>query len=223
MLYSRTERIIKLKQFFQEQSTWVGEIVYQIHLGSLQISKPMANRRWSLSLGPGWDWLSRSLKNTRKAFLSDLNYCNFIDFKTFRFLPYSSLCSRQTKAEIQGQKVIPAHTIAGVRHAKSIQKRGPGSSLTSPPIVTENGRVILTWKNKLKCEILGTRVVEETFLYTLHFADDQVVIAQDKDDAEYACKNLKRGIPGLGPDNEFEQDELSLRRRTSRGLTGRQW
>lgn len=34
-------------------------------------------------------------------------------------------------------------------------------------------------------------ITEETFLYTLHFADDSVVIAQDKDDAEYLWKKLK--------------------------------
>jgi hypothetical protein len=41
------------------------------------------------------------------------------------------------------------------------------------------------WKNG------GENAISWVFLYTLHFADDQVVIAMDKEDDKYLCKKLK--------------------------------
>jgi hypothetical protein len=47
-------------------------------------------------------------------------------------------------------------------------------------------------KWRRNCNPMGIAITEETFLFTLHFADDQVVTAQDKEDAEYLCRKLKK-------------------------------
>ena len=40
------------------------------------------------------------------------------------------------------------------------------------------------------CEGMGVQLNEDTTLYTLHFADDQVVVAQDKEDLEFMTRRL---------------------------------
>jgi hypothetical protein len=45
---------------------------------------------------------------------------------------------------------------------------------------------------------MGILIAEETFLFALHFTDDQVVIAQDKEDAEYLCRKLKEEYQNWG-------------------------
>lgn len=46
------------------------------------------------------------------------------------------------------------------------------------------------WKRK--CSPMGLPINDETTIYTLQFADDQVLIAQDKEDLEYMAKKLKQ-------------------------------
>jgi hypothetical protein len=53
-------------------------------------------------------------------------------------------------------------------------------------------KVLEKWRRK--CNPMAVPITEEVFLYTLHFADNQVVIAQDKEDTKYLCKKLKRSI-----------------------------
>jgi hypothetical protein len=38
---------------------------------------------------------------------------------------------------------------------------------------------------------MSVPITQAVLLYILHFADDQVVIARDKEDAECLCKKLK--------------------------------
>jgi hypothetical protein len=45
---------------------------------------------------------------------------------------------------------------------------------------------------------MGILITEETFLFTCHFIDGQVVIAQDKEDSEYLCRKLKEEFQNLG-------------------------
>lgn len=49
-------------------------------------------------------------------------------------------------------------------------------------------RALKVWKSK--CHNMGTPLDEETTLYTLSFADDQIVIAQDVDDLNYMTRKL---------------------------------
>jgi hypothetical protein len=57
------------------------------------------------------------------------------------------------------------------------------------------GKALEKWKRK--CNPMSAPMAEELFLYTLHFANDQVVIAQDKKD-EYLCRKLKEEYQNWG-------------------------
>jgi hypothetical protein len=51
-------------------------------------------------------------------------------------------------------------------------------------------KALNTWKRK--CSGVGYNVDNTTiYTYTLQFADDQVVIAQSKDDLEYMCRKIQ--------------------------------
>jgi len=41
---------------------------------------------------------------------------------------------------------------------------------------------------------MGIQKSDDRTLYTLHFADDQVVIAQNKEDLEYMTRKLLKGV-----------------------------
>jgi len=41
---------------------------------------------------------------------------------------------------------------------------------------------------------MGIQISDDRILYTLHFADDQVVIAQDKEDLEYMTRKIQRSM-----------------------------
>jgi hypothetical protein len=49
-------------------------------------------------------------------------------------------------------------------------------------------KALNTWKRK--CSGMGC-IVDNTTIYTLQFADDQVVMAQSKEDLEYVCRKLQ--------------------------------
>jgi len=57
------------------------------------------------------------------------------------------------------------------------------------------------WKRK--CSGMGI-LLENTTLYTLQFADDQVALAGDKEDMEYMTRKLKENLREMGPGHEFE-------------------
>ena len=49
-------------------------------------------------------------------------------------------------------------------------------------------RALLQWRRK--CNNMGIPITDNYTLYTLHFADDQVVIAHDREDLEYMARKL---------------------------------
>jgi hypothetical protein len=50
-------------------------------------------------------------------------------------------------------------------------------------------KVLNNWKRK--CQPIGIKI-ENTFVYTLNYADGQVLLAQDHDDMEYMARKLRR-------------------------------
>lgn len=46
------------------------------------------------------------------------------------------------------------------------------------------------WKGK--CCPMGIQINDETPVYTLQFADDHVLIAQDKEDLQYMTRKIKK-------------------------------
>ena len=58
------------------------------------------------------------------------------------------------------------------------------------------------WKRK--CHRLGVRL-ENTTLYTLQFANDQVVLSGDKEDLEYMTHKLKETYEKWGLDMNFNK------------------
>jgi hypothetical protein len=50
-------------------------------------------------------------------------------------------------------------------------------------------RVLINWKRK--CQPMGIPI-KNTYVYSLNFADDQVLLAQDHDDMEYMATKLKK-------------------------------
>jgi hypothetical protein len=57
-------------------------------------------------------------------------------------------------------------------------------------------KAVNTWKRK--CSGMGYNV-DNTTIYTLQFADDQVVMAQSKEDLEYMCQKLQEEYFKWGP------------------------
>ena len=56
-------------------------------------------------------------------------------------------------------------------------------------------RVLRNWKKK--CQPMGIPI-QNTYVYSLNFADDQVLLAQDHDDMEYMARKLKEGYEKRG-------------------------
>jgi len=48
--------------------------------------------------------------------------------------------------------------------------------------------MLRNWKRK--CQLIGI-TIQNTFVYSLNFADDQVLLAQDHDNMEYMARKLK--------------------------------
>ena len=59
-------------------------------------------------------------------------------------------------------------------------------------------------ERKRKCHGMGIHL-ENTTLYTLQFADDQVVLAGDKEDLEYMTRKLKETYEKWGLDMNFNK------------------
>jgi hypothetical protein len=55
--------------------------------------------------------------------------------------------------------------------------------------------MLRTWKRK--CQPMSVPV-PNTYVYSLNFADDQVLLAQDHDDMEYMARKLKEEYEKLG-------------------------
>jgi hypothetical protein len=51
--------------------------------------------------------------------------------------------------------------------------------------------VLGNWKRK--CQPMGIPI-QNTYVYSLNFADDQVLLTQDHDDMEYMAGKLKEGM-----------------------------
>ena len=63
-----------------------------------------------------------------------------------------------------------------------------GCSLSPTVFKVYLERVLRNWKRK--CQPMGIPI-QNTYVYSLSFADDQVVLAQDHDDMEYMTRKLK--------------------------------
>lgn len=61
------------------------------------------------------------------------------------------------------------------------------------------------WRKK--CSQMGIPINDNLSLYTLHFADDQIVMAQDKEDLEYMTRKLIK---------EYEKWGLELNKKRTR-------
>jgi len=63
-------------------------------------------------------------------------------------------------------------------------------------------RVLRNWKRK--CQPMGIPI-QNTHVYSLNFADDQVLLAQDHDDMEYMARKLKEEYEKLGLAKNLEK------------------
>ena len=57
--------------------------------------------------------------------------------------------------------------------------------------------------------------IQNTHVYSLNFADDQVLIAQDHDDMEFMARKLKEEYEKRGL-NEFRKNSICMYRRRKR-------
>jgi len=64
-------------------------------------------------------------------------------------------------------------------------------------------RVLRNWKRK--CQPMGIPI-QNTYVYSLNFADDQVLLAQDHDDMEYMARKLKGRIWKMGAGHKFRKN-----------------
>ena len=48
--------------------------------------------------------------------------------------------------------------------------------------------------------------IQYTYVYSLNFADDQVLLAQDNDDMEYMAKKTKGRIRKMGTEHKFREN-----------------
>jgi hypothetical protein len=60
-----------------------------------------------------------------------------------------------------------------------------------------------------KCGGMGTHL-ENMTLYTVQFADDQVVLAGDKEDLEYMTRKLKENYEKWGPDMNLNKTKYRV-------------
>jgi len=57
---------------------------------------------------------------------------------------------------------------------------------------------------------MGIQISDNRTLYTLHFANDQVVIAQDKEDLEYMTRKLLKEYEELGAVGKPFQNQILM-------------
>lgn len=66
------------------------------------------------------------------------------------------------------------------------------------------GEALKTWKNK--CQIMGVRVALH-ILYTVLFADDQAIVARDKDHASYMLRKFRvfeiQGVENMSANRSY--------------------
>ena len=79
-------------------------------------------------------------------------------------------------------------TTKGFKVTKGLRQ---GCSLSPTLFKIYLERVLRNWKRK--CQPMGIPI-QNTYVYSLSFADDQVVLAQDDDDMEYMARKLKENM-----------------------------
>jgi len=80
-------------------------------------------------------------------------------------------------------------------------RQGCGLSPTLFKIYLE--RLLRNWKRK--CQPMGIPV-QNTYVYSVSFADDQVLLVQDHDDMEYMVRKLKEEYEKWGLDINLEKN-----------------
>jgi hypothetical protein len=58
--------------------------------------------------------------------------------------------------------------------------------------------------------------IQNTHVYSLNFADDQVLIAQGHDDMEFMARKLKKEYKKMGTSNEFKKNQIYMYRKRKR-------
>jgi hypothetical protein len=66
-------------------------------------------------------------------------------------------------------------------------------------------RVLRNWK--MKCQPMGIPI-QNTYVYSLNFADDQVSLEQDHDDMEYMARKLKEECEQWGLTINLEKNQI---------------
>jgi hypothetical protein len=88
----------------------------------------------------------------------------------------------------------------GFKVAKGLRE---GCSLSPTLFKLYQEQVLRNWKRKCQPMVIP---IQNTYVYSVSFADDQVLLAQDHDDMEYMAKKLKEEYKKMGTDHKFRKN-----------------
>jgi hypothetical protein len=141
----------------------------------------------------------------------------FIDLtKAYDSVPLSKLWETLDKSTINARLMVAIKSLYNGSNSKikighQITKGfkmtkglGQGCSLSPTLFKIYLEQVLRNWKRK--CQPMGIPI-QNTYVYSLNFADDQLLLAQDHDDMEYMARKLKEEYEEWGLTINLEKTE----------------